>query len=190
MQEMWTIGGISVKSDEAMKLIVWLFEFYQSWAWHIYEFIVQASCAMFFLAIAGALVAAFYTSKRFSTKKFRWIIRCLAILYGLLWAVSTSWDITYPDGELLVKTLLGGGEQFEYSFGMFRVYKDFALIFWFLGFVLGYCLLWFPYCILEWAVLRFANKRKHLILAFIVWSFLFCVLFIASSHFLDRYLRH
>ena len=111
--------------------------------------IYQGTLIIVILASIGIIILALSCILGVSRTKVRWIARFWAIAFGCLCAVFASWDITYPRGEVLVKALMNGGDKFEYTSAMFSVYNRLWLLFHIMGFIFGYCLVWFLYRIGE-----------------------------------------
>jgi len=95
-----------------------------------------------------------------SKTKVRWIVRLWGIVFGCLCAVFASWDITYPDGEELVKNLMNGGHEFEYTSEMFKVYARLWPLFYIVGIIFGYCFVWLLYRIGERIFLSLSSDKK------------------------------
>jgi hypothetical protein len=88
-------------------------------------------------------------------------VRLWGILFGWCCADFASWDITYPDGENLVKTFMSGGHEFEYTSEMFKVYAGLWPLFYIVGIIFGYCLVWFLYRIGECMFLALSSDKKE-----------------------------
>lgn len=113
------------------------------------------------LAPIGIIILALSCILGVSRTKVRWIARFWAIVFGWLCAVFASWDITYPDGEELVKALVNGGHEFEYTPAMFSVYCRLWPLFHITGFIFGYCLVWFLYRIGERMFFPLSSDKKQ-----------------------------
>ena len=112
------------------------------------------------LALIGIIIFALSCIFGVSKTKVRWIARFWAIAFGYLCAVFASWDITYPDVKELVKALLNGGDEFEYTSAMFSVYNKLWPVFLITGIVFGYCLVWFLYRIGEWVFFSLSSDTN------------------------------
>ena len=111
--------------------------------------IYQGTLIIVILAPIGIIILALSCIFGISRTKVRWIARFWAIVFGWLCAVFASWDITHPDGKELVRALVNGGYEFEYTPAMFSVYRRLWPLFYITGFIFGYCLVWFLYRIGE-----------------------------------------
>ena len=112
-------------------------------------FLFNSALILGVVALIGIVILALSCIFGISKAKVRWIARFWAIAFGCLCAAFASWDITYPDGEKLVKALVHGGDGFEYTPAMFSVYSKLWPIYLITGIVLGYFLIWFLYRIGE-----------------------------------------
>jgi len=123
--------------------------------------IYQGTFIIGILASIGIIILALSCIFGVSRTKVRWNARFWAIVFGCLCAVFASWDITYPDGEELVKALMNGGDEFEYAPAMFIVYKRLWLLFHITGFIFGYCLVWSLYRIGKRVFFSLSSDKKQ-----------------------------
>jgi hypothetical protein len=140
------------------------------WLLRFNDYLIQSVVAdtifssMFIVAILvsiGIIALALSCIVRLSKTRIRWIVRLWGILFGWCCAVFVSWDITYPDGEELVKTFINGGSKFEYTSEMFKVYASLWPLFYIVGIIFGYCLVWFLYRIGECVFFSLSSNKKQ-----------------------------